>query len=87
MSKKNKPPMSEDFFNNRRKYLLEELNKYILENKHKNFAIRLREILSVYNYNNRLEKKGFLGHVIVDQAPNLSDTLFDSLIEFDHNIR
>jgi hypothetical protein len=86
MSKKNKTPMNEETFNNRKKYLLEEIDRYISENKHKDFVIKLKNILDRYTYNNRLDEKGFLGHVIVDQTPDFKDPLFNAISDFDYKI-
>jgi hypothetical protein len=90
MSKKNKIPMTKEEFYEKRKFLLEGLNKYITENKYKGydseFVLRIKDILESYTHENRLDMKGVLGHIIVDQTPDFKDPLFNAISDFDYRI-
>lgn len=83
--------MTEAEFNKQKSELMALIEKHSKDEfysseENQNYVLKLKIILDMYTYDNRLEKKGFLGHFAMDSGPIINDILGATLTKFDLNI-
>lgn len=82
--------MEKNYFLDKKKKLTDLIEDYlansILEKNKRDSIISLLDILNQYSFENRLQKKGFLSHVVIDSA-DIEYSLGEKLIIFDNSIR
>jgi hypothetical protein len=82
--------MNREIFSEKKQNLInlikDNLIKIEISEQDKISLSKLLEILNLYSFENRLQKKGLLSHTIIDSL-ELDYTLGEKFIKFDNDIR